>query len=866
VAQAHVTVEDDPAPPGDLSNSPYGGIATGMSPIDRDYMIRTVMGEAGSDPSASGVAAVIANRMKSTGQSAKNVVLAPNQFEAWQRQNLAAVPTTAPAYKNAAKVVDNVLSGTTPDPTGGATMFYSPTAQKALGRTPPAWDDGTGQTIGAHKFFGGNPDPANDPLVQKYMKPSAPQTPANSNAPTASAPDLSIDPLVQKYMNAAAPAPAAQSAPVAPETATGTANNIVRGLSSGMPIIGGALNMADAATNATLAPALNPMFAPQNQLQGDTWSQRYANALKQQQGMDTGFAAAHPYLSGAANIAGGVAATIPAMAAAPAAFGVSAGMPMLARGLASGVTGAGIGGADAFVRSGGDPSAAVRGAEWGGGLGALAPPVGAAIGAGVGSIANRLASVGPGARNIAERMAESGLNPWKAQSDLTAMGPNATLADIEPSLTSEAGGLAQKGGAPTSILRNAMMARAAGADDRVSQAIDQTLGPKPDLEMAKSDIVSRAQTAAGPWYNAARENGTPLNITPVLNSIDAQLKDAVGGEAAILAKAKGYLTDAKVGIPGPDGKPTTMIVPKSDPGALLKVRQALDGDIQSMERNATIDGTSAGKSAYRAANDIRSQIDGVLKSDPFIEEGDLAFSSQMRLKDAMDAGTKLFTRGVRPEEFQRELASMSPAEVDAYRQGARVAIGDALEQARQGVLAGARSMFGKSSANRQKLDALFPNAGDVFDMIHGEAAMRNTENVVRSGSQTAINRSIAERYSLPQNSPGGVAGTLIGEAVAPGGPGAIAGSLGSRAINALHNEWQNFRLGNLMKQSAQGLSASGADAQKFLGEVQRAFATMGAHNALSNGAARVGNLLTRSIPPSNYFIGGDQNRNALAVP
>ena len=46
-------------------------------------MIRTIIGEAGSDPSAPGVAAVIANRMRQTGQSAGQIVLAPGQFEPW---------------------------------------------------------------------------------------------------------------------------------------------------------------------------------------------------------------------------------------------------------------------------------------------------------------------------------------------------------------------------------------------------------------------------------------------------------------------------------------------------------------------------------------------------------------------------------------------------------------------------------------------------------------------------------------------------------------------------------------------------------------------------------------------------------------
>lgn len=172
-----------------------------ISPSDRDYMIRTVIGEAGSDPSASGVANVIANRMRKFGQSAKNVVLAPNQFEPWStRANelLSYAPNSAP-YQNAAKVVDGVLSGNNPDPTGGAMQFYAPKAQAALGRAPPEFENGTGVQIGAHRFFGGQPVATTDWLGQAAGTVAPPA--AKTVAPPAS--------------KASAPPAGAASAPVA---------------------------------------------------------------------------------------------------------------------------------------------------------------------------------------------------------------------------------------------------------------------------------------------------------------------------------------------------------------------------------------------------------------------------------------------------------------------------------------------------------------------------------------------------------------------------------------------------------------------------------------------------------------------------
>jgi hypothetical protein len=132
--------------------------ATGMvtTDADREAIVKTVYGEAASEPAVGqqAVASVIRNRANQSGLTPAQVVLQPNQFEPWntdagrarmegigqQRFNQIA-GTVAP-------VIDQGL-----DPTGGATHFYAPGAQAALGRPAPRWDDGAGNDIGNHRFF-----------------------------------------------------------------------------------------------------------------------------------------------------------------------------------------------------------------------------------------------------------------------------------------------------------------------------------------------------------------------------------------------------------------------------------------------------------------------------------------------------------------------------------------------------------------------------------------------------------------------------------------------------------------------------------------------------------------------------------------
>jgi hypothetical protein len=98
------------------------------------------------------------------GNTPAQVVTAPNQFEPWNTAAGRSRMAAAAADPAQAAAADAAISraygegGQAPnDPTNGATMFFSPKAQAALGRPVPAWAQGPGQDIGDHRFFGGAP-------------------------------------------------------------------------------------------------------------------------------------------------------------------------------------------------------------------------------------------------------------------------------------------------------------------------------------------------------------------------------------------------------------------------------------------------------------------------------------------------------------------------------------------------------------------------------------------------------------------------------------------------------------------------------------------------------------------------------------
>ena len=165
----------------------------GVGDTDDDWLVRTVYGEAGGE-SAEGqraVAAVIRNRARMANMPIKDVVTAPGQFEPWNnvstRAKLEALKPDSPEYQ---AILAN-LRASQDDPTGGATHFYSPNAQAALGRPAPEWATGEGKDIGGHRFY-------NLP----YSGPGGGQTTqvAGPGAPTGQPPTGAAAPQVQQAL------------------------------------------------------------------------------------------------------------------------------------------------------------------------------------------------------------------------------------------------------------------------------------------------------------------------------------------------------------------------------------------------------------------------------------------------------------------------------------------------------------------------------------------------------------------------------------------------------------------------------------------------------------------------------------------
>jgi Cell Wall Hydrolase len=155
-----------------------------LDPRDRDLLIKTVYGEASSEPplGQAGVVSAILNRVAAGGygEGVPGVVLAPaagvnpkrgfHEFSPWNprgvpESNLVAQrlspndpnPLLAHAYANIGDIVDKVYGGLIPDPTHGATHYYGYMPR------PPPWAPALAAQnrvkIGNQTFVGGSTGP-----------------------------------------------------------------------------------------------------------------------------------------------------------------------------------------------------------------------------------------------------------------------------------------------------------------------------------------------------------------------------------------------------------------------------------------------------------------------------------------------------------------------------------------------------------------------------------------------------------------------------------------------------------------------------------------------------------------------------------
>ncbi|UVC09851.1 hypothetical protein IHQ71_04350 [Rhizobium sp. TH2] len=557
----------------------------------------------------------------------------------------------------------------------------------------------------------------------------------------------------------------------------GRAEEMVRTMGRGVLGVGSYLDEADAATNATLAPVVDPLLPDSYQkLPQETWGDRYDKALEIQRGKDKTFDEENPATSTGLKIGGGVLSGLGLLKAAPVAGQYvlgNMGRTTAGKVIASTAAGAGAGAVQGFgAGEGNAENRAKQSAEEmviGGILGGAVVPISALASKGIKlgkeyftrqKVADALSGINRDAAKYVEKELADPAKVAMQKAELDKLGPEAMLADVSPDWLGVARGASTRPGTRDDIV-NALMDRSKAANTRLGEDVRQNLGDAV-IPSQVNEGIEESQRAVGQLYAPLFENARAVDTTDLANSLDSAVVNLRGPAQEALRRVRGYLN-----IPGEQ-------VLDPNPRALFESRQAIDGLITS-ETNPKV---------VQQLTQARQEIDGLLsEAVPQIKEVDAQFQELARQKEGLTQGRPVLNNeasALRPEEVDGMLTEgalpagemIGPSGVPTrIKQSTRAEIERAVGTKANDLGALKRIVQGEGDWNRAKLGMMFgdENAERALAAIDREAAFADTANRVARGSDTAMaNRfgDFLDETAKPKTLPGDT--TLTGLALKGG--------------------------------------------------------------------------------------------------
>lgn len=541
------------------------------------------------------------------------------------------------------------------------------------------------------------------------------------------------------------------------------------GILEGIPVVGPMIRGGvERAAAATIAP-----FSDET----------YSQVLDRIQKGSEAEKAANPILDTASQVTGAVAGTVPMVMAAPAAFGAGGG-GLLARTIASGASGAALGGADAAIRSGGDVRNTVIGIFAGAGTGAAGPAVGKALGAGWQAIrdssAAKAAAKAAGLNRralftLGRAVRDDGLDAASVGSRMNELGPDAMLMDLGPNLQRQAGALAATPGRGQEIVRSAIANRQAQAGPRVTQALDRVLGKPVDTFDVSNNWIKLRAANAKPAYQAAYEAGDKAIWSPELERLSSSPAVQRAMRGAVTAWRDRAIADG-FGAMNPGA-----LVDRGGQLSFLNGKVPVFPNIQFWDYTKRILDDQV-RAAYKAGQNQKgealSSLARMLRTDldrmvPEYSAAREAYAGPSAIIDALEEGQQVFSKDITPGQLRSMLSEMTKGEREAYIQGGRAKLASIMGTARNDALK-ARQLFDQGF-NKEKLATLVgPKRADrMLKSLDAETTFTRTRDVVTGNSETAA-RSAAMKEIAGESGPqfgvreGYMSGGLLGGARSAG--------------------------------------------------------------------------------------------------
>ena len=499
-----------------------------------------------------------------------------------------------------------------------------------------------------------------------------------------------------------------------------------------------------------ISPAADHAVAAIKALSGDkdygnSFGERYANALDQVRNVSKNFAEENPKGSMAANVVGGIASAVPLAMTGPGAIAMGLRGPSMAlRALGGGLGQGAIGGTDAALRG----DSALTGAGIGTAGGVLGPMAGEAVGAGGNALANYvwprqgpLKAVDP--INVNRLInAISGENDQTLNAASQRVGPHGFIGDLNQGLTDLTGATAVTPGTGKAMVRSAYQNRADAQGPRIENALTRALGPKLDQVQLANMTTEARKAAADPLYDQWRQ--MEVHPTQAIKDLIPRLREAKAfGMAKELAGISGESINQNFFTGGPQKAfPTTQ--------SWDYIKQALDRRISQAYNK------EGGGPLARALVGLKHDMIDEIRKTPAGKIWDQArstFADHSALLDQMAAGRDTFLggrSGTTVDELRHEIQTLSVPEMVARRQGLRAAAQEALGQTETGDTRLRTLMLAPN--NQEKIRLMMGNPAQAEELINSLKSEKHLSekamDVLGNNATGASNVGRAERKNM----------------------------------------------------------------------------------------------------------------------
>lgn len=340
--------------------------------------------------------------------------------------------------------------------------------------------------------------------------------------------------------------------------------------------------------------------------------------------------------------------------------------------------------------------------------------------------------------------------------------PRLSVIDVFPSVKQDAQKLVTIEGKHQTPLIDAIEKRQANARGQVESLYDEAMGAPIDVVQKIEQLKQRAKDTGSNFINPVVEARGPVDVTATVKAID----DAIASSGLVEKRTLFALKSGKE----PD-------LPLSDTqSALFNVRQRIRGDW--LDKDQMFLDMKGEQGLHEVQKNLRAEAQALLDSqDPLqrslgqklmkvrndlvkaggkeYQEALSKYADDMAVQEAFDRGRFLLSNRPtkledRPESLKKWLQSAKADEVEAVREGARVAIDNQIRSMRFAARRG--TDIPEVEFNKQKLEMLFgkDEVENLSRKLRDEKDIAQSTSDLLKNSQTAMRLRSNQRVDLPE--------------------------------------------------------------------------------------------------------------------